>query len=65
MHLQSGQRVTPLDAWSLLGIYRLSARIHELKKDGWCISSKSVSVENRFGESILVSEYSLGENKND
>lgn len=51
--------VDPMTAWVELGIYRLSARCFDLKKQGHNVVSKTVEVTNRFGESCRVSQYSL------
>jgi len=50
--LKSGQAIDPLMAWAELGIYRLAARIHDLKtKRGVTgIEKSSRYVVNRFGE---------------
>jgi hypothetical protein len=39
MHLASGRSITPLQAFGTLGVYRLAARIHELKSAGHKIIS--------------------------
>lgn len=51
--------ITPFDAWVTLGIYRLAARINDLKMQGYEIHSKMVTVVNRFGEKFRVAEYTL------
>lgn len=56
-HLQSGKRLTGLDALSLFGCFRLGARIYDLKQDGHAINSRSISTEN----GKRVSEYWIGE----
>ena len=33
-YLQTHGRITPMESWSALGIYRLSARIADLRNDG-------------------------------
>lgn len=33
-HLKTGQHITPLEAIGLYGVYRLAARIHDLRKAG-------------------------------
>ena len=58
-YLLNGWAITPLVSWQRLGIYRLAARIHDLKRDGWEIQSTMQSVQNRFGEKIQVAEYRL------
>jgi hypothetical protein len=58
-HLKSKGTIQPLEAWRDLGIYRLSAVIYDLRKEGHKISTKRVEVVNRFGEAALIAEYSL------
>ena len=41
-HLQSGRTITPLEALNLYGCYRLSARIRELRDEGYEIKSENV-----------------------
>lgn len=58
-HLQKGQSINPLNSWRILSIYRLAARVHDLKKDGHDIKKRTVSKKNRYGESIKFAEYYL------
>lgn len=51
--------LTPLKAWSLYGIMRLSAVIFNLKDKGFNIVSERVSVRNRYGESCPIAKYTL------
>ena len=51
--------IQPLEAWTELGIYRLSARINDLKKQGYEITSGRTEVRNRYGEKLNVAEYKL------
>jgi len=55
MYLKAGGRLTVAKALTELGIYALSQRIGELKRQGWPI--KSNSVETNGG--ARVSEYFL------
>ena len=41
-HLQSGSTLTPIDALSLFGSFRLGARIFELKEQGHKIETMTV-----------------------
>lgn len=50
--------ITQRDAIEL-GVYRLSARIHDLKDLGINIDSKMIDVKNRDGETVRVAFYSL------
>lgn len=38
-HLRSGRSITPLEALGLYGVFRLAARIKELREQGWMILS--------------------------
>ena len=58
-YLKAHKTITPLEAWNELGLYRLGARIFDLKQQGLDISSKLVKVTNRFGEDCRVSQYEL------
>ena len=54
-HLRAGNRLTALEALDAFGCFRLAARIHELRRDGWQIEERTV--ETRGGK--RVAEYSL------
>ena len=58
-YLKAFQRINPLDAWKHLGIYRLSAVVYDLRKDGHKIETARKAVQNRFGEECVVAEYVL------
>lgn len=51
--------ITSLDAYRDLGITQLAARIFELKKQGYGISSRGESTKNRYGETCYITRYSL------
>lgn len=55
-YLKSGKRINPLTSWRELGIYRLAARVNEIKEfvniqRGW------LEVKNQHGELVKVREY--------
>jgi hypothetical protein len=54
-HLRAGNRLTALDALERFGCFRLAARIHELRREGWAIEERTV--ETRGGK--RVAEYWL------
>jgi hypothetical protein len=58
-YLRTGQSIDPLISWQALGIYRLGARIFDLRKAGWPIADVRKIVVNRFGEEAHVASYSL------
>ena len=51
--------ITPMQAWEQLGIYRLGARVFDLRAEGHPIRSDRLTVPNRFGEECRVAVYSL------
>lgn len=53
--------ITQFEALRELGVMRLASRISELKKNGHKISSQTVKVENRYGETCRVKQYSLAD----
>ena len=59
--LIAGEKITPLDSWKSLGIYRLSARIFDLRCSGVDIKNKLVEVSNVYGEKCKMSEYYIEE----
>ena len=58
-HLQRYHKIDPLKAWTRYGVYRLAARISDLRKDGYDIETTSKFVKNQFGEKCKVAEYIL------
>lgn len=57
--LNSGQKLTRLNAWSRLGILECPARISELRAQGHPIQTKMITVRNRYGENVRIAEWSL------
>lgn len=58
-YLQTHQSITPLEAWTHLGIYRLSGRVFDLRHEGHLVTSKLVTVRNKWGEEARVASYTL------
>lgn len=58
-YLERHGDIDPLRALSELGIYRLGARIFDLKSAGVQITRSMVKVTNRFGEACCVALYKL------
>lgn len=54
-YLCEGNRLTALDALERFGCFRLAARIHELRKEGWAIQERIVET----GSGKRVAEYYL------
>ena len=49
--------ITPMEACADLGIYRLGARIFELRADGHSIHTERMTVVNRDGEETHPARY--------
>lgn len=45
-HLRTGKSITQLEALGLYGMFRLAARVHELKQQGWNIVTDMREDEN-------------------
>jgi len=58
-YLETHKSITPLQSWNELGIYRLSAVVFDLKKEGCNIVTGRAKVRNKWGEVCEVGEYSL------
>jgi len=58
-YLMDYGEIEPITAWFELGIYRLGARIWDLKREGLDIVSGRKTVTNRFGEKHTVANYKL------
>ncbi len=54
-YLREGHRITALEALQLFQCFRLAARVHELRREGWGIIERTV--ETASGKRIA--EYSL------
>lgn len=61
-HLQDYGTITTLEAITEYGILRLAARITDLKRKGYAISSETKTDSNRYGEKVHYSVYKLVEN---
>lgn len=55
--------ITPIQAFSDLGITKLSTRIGEMIKLGIKIEKEKITVKNRYGDETEVMKYTLGEEK--
>ena len=51
--------ITPMEAFSDLGITKLATRISEMQKDGIKIRKEPVKSRNRFGDKTRFMKYSL------
>ena len=53
--------VNPLTSWRSLGIYRLAARVLDLKRLGVPVRSRWIYVKNQYQEECRVKEYYIEE----
>lgn len=58
-YLKENASIDPLQSWKELGIYRLAAVIHILKKEGYDIDTNKCETFNSFGEKVTFAKYSL------
>ena len=58
-YLKTNFKVSPMDAWIELGIYRLSDVVFKLRNKGYEIETERKSVLNRFDEPCNFAEYVL------
>lgn len=52
--------ISPMEAFSDLGITKLSTRIGEMRRDGLDFSQEWETRKNRYGESVRYMRYSRG-----
>ena len=53
--------ITPMEAFSDLGITKLATRISEMRKDGMKFTIEMVNVKNRYGKTVTYAKYSFAE----
>ena len=58
-HLKHIGPLTPREAMTLYGCYRLAARVHDLRCDGIDIDTTMIEDVDRFGEPCRYASYSL------
>lgn len=58
-HLQKRGSITGAEAFRFLGIYRLSARIWDLRDAGYNIQTQMVERINRRTQTVHVAKYTL------
>lgn len=55
----SNRAMTAVEIFQELGIYRASARVHDLRADGHVVHSTQITVTNKAGEPCRVAQYSM------
>ena len=58
-YMKEHETLEPMEAWSVLGVYRLAARVNELRKEGVQIETDRVRYTNKFGEKVSYAKYTL------
>ena len=53
--------ISSFEAFTDLGIVRLASRIHDLKGQGYNITSEMKTSKNRFGETVFFKVYRLAD----
>lgn len=57
--------ITTYEAFTDLGITRLSGRIHDLTQKGYDFNRESITTKNRDGEPVTYTKYSFKEERED
>lgn len=55
--LQNGERITSLEAWTDFGTSRMSAVVHRLRRAGYAVMSRRITVQAKRGRKTCVSQY--------
>lgn len=58
-HMQKGKGITSMEAINLYGITRLSAKIYDLKHEGFNIVDEWETSLNRYGDKVRYKRYFL------
>lgn len=60
-YMQDFGSITPMQAFSDLGVTKLATRISEMRREGIRIHKEPVSSVNRYGDHVRFMRYSLEE----
>ena len=60
-YLKQNKTITPLQALSEFGCYRLGARIWDLRRDGHRIDTEIIHAKDQHGEDMRYAKYTLME----
>ena len=58
-YIQKNGSITPMEAWTHLGITKLATRVSEMTKMGISFNKQMVSGKNRYGQPVSYMRYSL------
>ena len=56
--------ITTLEAMRDLGVTNLHARLYDLKKEGYIITSTPEQSKNRYGDKVHYKRYRINKNEN-
>lgn len=62
-YLDDYESITPMQAFSDLGITKLATRISEMKKRGYKFRTTIVRTTNRYGKPVSYCKYRRGEDE--
>ena len=62
-YLKDHDSISPMEAFSTLGITKLATRVSELQKDGYTFKKEWCDTKNRFGEPVRYMVYSQPKKK--
>lgn len=63
-YIEQNGSITPMDAFSMLGITKLASRVSEMRAAGADIIGEWESKKNRYGKTVRYMRYRLGEQNN-
>jgi hypothetical protein len=58
-HLNNGGSLTALDALNQFGCFRLAARIHELRREGYQIEESTINRDGKSYSSYFIKTFTL------
>ncbi len=61
-YMRTNGSITSVEAFTSLGITRLSARIHDLKRMGYDIAKETIKSVNKCGNFVHYASYRVVEN---
>jgi hypothetical protein len=64
-YMETFGSITTMEAFNVLGVTRLSGRIHDLRQRGYDIESETIESENRYGDKVRYYKYFLKKDNND
>lgn len=63
-YIEKNGSITPMEAFSTLGITKLATRVSEMREAGTDIVGEWESTKNRYGKTVRYMRYRIGEQNN-